>query len=82
MKIPNSPILPALFGRRTQKVRQTLGSRLFDILNVLVLWGLVLFTLGPFLYILFGSITEADYYRVHGVALDPRTGRWPRTRCS
>ena len=71
MKMPNSPILPALFGRRTHKVRQTLGSRLFDILNVLVLWGLVLFTLGPFLYILFGSITEADYYRVHGVALDP-----------
>jgi len=48
-----------------------LSSRLFDVVNYLVLALLGIVTLGPFLYLFFGSLTVADYYRTVGVSLLP-----------
>jgi putative aldouronate transport system permease protein len=52
-------------------IRKSVGERLFDILNILLMLLLALVTLGPFLYIIFGSLTEANFYRTNGVTLDP-----------
>lgn len=54
------------------RIRESLGSRIFTVVNVFVMVLLAFITLGPFLYIIFGSFTEADYYRVNGVALNPQ----------
>lgn len=56
---------------RSGRIRESFGSRLFDLLNVSAMLVLVFATLAPFLYILLGSLTEADYYRTEGVSLDP-----------
>jgi len=56
---------------RLKRIRTSVGSRLFDILNILIMMLLALVTLGPFLYIIFGSLTEANFYRTDGVTLNP-----------
>ena len=52
-------------------IREGVWSRLFDGFNYAVLSLLAVVTLGPFLYLLFGSITDSDYYRQVGVSLNP-----------
>jgi len=56
---------------RSGRIRESIGSRLFDLLNMCALLVLVFATLVPFLYILLGSLTEAEHYRTEGVSLDP-----------
>lgn len=56
---------------KPSRIRESLGSRLFNVLNISALVVLVAATLLPFLYILFGSLTEAEYYRTEGVSLTP-----------
>jgi len=57
--------------KRRTRIRQSLGSQLFDVANhtLLVLLGVV--TLGPFIYLAFGSITETTYYLSTGVSFTP-----------
>src|SRR5215471_6135812 len=49
----------------------SIPSRLFEIANYIFLALLGAVTLGPFLYLVFGSLTEANYYRAVGVSLTP-----------
>ncbi len=58
-------------SRKGNRIREGFWSRLFDFINVLLLLVVVFATLAPFLYILFGSLTEANYYRTNGVSIDP-----------
>lgn len=58
-------------ARRRKKIRQSWGSLLFDILNHFVLILLAVVTLGPFIYLAFGSITETTYYLSTGVSFTP-----------
>lgn len=53
------------------RIRQSLGSRLFDTANYLFLALLGLVTVGPFLYLVVGSLTAADAYRLSGVSFLP-----------
>jgi putative aldouronate transport system permease protein len=62
---------PKVFDKKRTMIRKSIGSRLFDFLNVLLMLLLALVTLGPFLYIIFGSLTEANFYRTNGVTLNP-----------
>ncbi|NLE43136.1 MAG: carbohydrate ABC transporter permease [Chloroflexi bacterium] len=55
----------------SRHIREGIWSRLFDILNGLILTLLGVVTLGPFLYIIFGSLTDTTYYRQVGVSLNP-----------
>lgn len=55
----------------SNRIRESLSQRLFNLFNVLVMLLLVILTLGPFLYIILGSLTQSDYYRTNGVALNP-----------
>ena len=48
-----------------------LGSTVFDVCNYSFLGLLGLITIGPFLYLLAGSLTEANYYRSVGVSFTP-----------
>ena len=56
---------------RVVRPTTNVASRLFEIANYgfLVLLGVL--TLGPFLYLILGSLTEANYYRAVGVSLTP-----------
>lgn len=65
-KAPKSESLP-----RSRTIRESFWSRLFDVLNIIIMLSLVIVTLGPFLYILLGSLTEAEYYRTQGVSISP-----------
>jgi putative aldouronate transport system permease protein len=58
---------------QTAQVTEKRGilSSAFDVANYLVLALLGIVTLGPFLYLLFGSLTTQDYYRTVGVSLLP-----------
>lgn len=58
-------------ARNPNKVREGFWSWVFDGINIALMMVVVLATLAPFLYILIGSLTEADYYRLHGVSLNP-----------
>lgn len=60
-----------LFRIQRNRIKEPIGSRLFNMFNVIVMCLLALVTLGPFLYIIFGSLTEAEYYRTNGVTLNP-----------
>jgi putative aldouronate transport system permease protein len=53
------------------RIRASLGSRLFDLANYVFLALLGLVTVGPFLYLILGSLTEAGYYRSVGVSFTP-----------
>ena len=65
---PLSKIRNLYFFRRPC---ESLWARLFDVLNISAMMVLVFATLGPFLYILLGSLTQADYYRTQGVSFSP-----------
>lgn len=56
---------------RSGRIHESFLSRLFDLLNISALVVLVFATLGPFLYILFGSLTQSEYYRTEGVSISP-----------
>jgi len=52
-------------------IRPTLGSRLFDIVNVAMLVVFALFTIVPFLFVLSGSFTASEELLQRGVVLFP-----------
>jgi putative aldouronate transport system permease protein len=52
-------------------IRQGFGSRLFDIANYAFLALLGLATIGPFIYLLAGSVTDATAYRTGGATFNP-----------
>jgi putative aldouronate transport system permease protein len=49
----------------------SLGSRVFDVTNCVFLALLGVVTLWPLLYLGFGSLTQAEYYRTVGVSINP-----------
>lgn len=51
--------------------RVNVVSLAFDVINYLFLALLGVVTLGPFLYLVLGSLTQTDYYRAVGVSLAP-----------
>jgi len=55
----------------SHQVRDSLASRVFDALNYALLGLLGIVTLGPFIYLLLGALTEASYFRTVGVAISP-----------
>lgn len=65
------PIIKVSPRQKSRKIHESVWSRLFDFVNAGLMLLVVFATLAPFLYILFGSLTEADYYRLHGVSLHP-----------
>ena len=50
------------------KIRTSTGSQIFDACNYLLLGLLGILTLGPFLYLIMGSLTDATAYRLSGVS--------------
>lgn len=62
-------------GPSTQKggsMRKSLGDRLFDTINVILLSALSLATLYPFVYVLFASLSEpADVAQYRGILFKP-----------
>ncbi|MBA2937469.1 carbohydrate ABC transporter permease [Paenibacillus sp. CGMCC 1.16610] len=52
-------------------IRQSLGSRIFDIVNVVVLIAIALITLIPFVFVLSGSLTASEELIRRGVVLIP-----------
>ncbi len=62
-------LLPARQART--RIRLGFWEQAFNGANVFLLLLLTLAILGPFFYIIFGSLTEADYYRTNGVAINP-----------
>src|SRR5687767_11913858 len=53
------------------RIKASAASRLFDWANYIFLGLLGVLTVGPFLYLILGSLTEASYYRAVGVSLTP-----------
>ncbi len=53
------------------RVRLSLGDQAFNWVNGILMVSLALAILGPFFYIIFGSLTEADYFRMNGVSINP-----------
>lgn len=53
------------------KIRQSVGSNVFDFFNYVFLALLGLLTVGPFLYLVMGSLTDATTYRLSGVSFNP-----------
>jgi ABC-type glycerol-3-phosphate transport system permease component len=53
------------------KIRHSVGSQIFDFFNYLFLALLGILTLGPFLYLVMGSLTDATAYRLSGVSFNP-----------
>jgi putative aldouronate transport system permease protein len=53
------------------KIRASVGSQIFDVLNYLLLGLLGILTVGPFLYLIMGSLTDATAYRLSGVSFNP-----------
>jgi putative aldouronate transport system permease protein len=62
------------------RTKHSVGSITFDVFNHLFLILLGLATLGPFLYLIFGSLTQADYYRTVGVSILPTHWTWDSYR--
>ncbi len=56
---------------RGVRPQTSLASRAFDAANYLLLALLAVLTLGPFVYLTIGSLTEANQYRAVGVTLNP-----------
>ena len=56
---------------RVVRPTTSVPSRLFEIGNYCFLVLLGMLTLGPFLYLVLGSLTEANYYRAVGVSVTP-----------
>ena len=72
MNTPKTFLQKLIPARNPNKVRDSFWSRVFDGFNIVLMLVVVFATLAPFLYIFFGSLTEADYYRLHGVSLSPQ----------
>lgn len=53
------------------KIRASFGSQVFDVFNYTFLALLGIVTLGPFLYLVAGSLTDASAYRLSGVSFNP-----------
>jgi putative aldouronate transport system permease protein len=53
------------------RIRQSVGSQIFDAFNYTLLALLAIATLGPFLYLIMGSLTDATAYRLSGVSFNP-----------
>ncbi len=53
------------------RIRSSFASNAFDTLNTILMCLLALATLGPFVYLILGSLTQSVYYRQVGVALNP-----------
>jgi putative aldouronate transport system permease protein len=53
------------------KIRTSVGSQIFDVANYTFLALLGIATVGPFLYLVAGSLTDATTYRLSGVSFDP-----------
>lgn len=53
------------------KIRHSVGSQIFDTFNYILLALLGFATLGPFLYLIVGSLTDATAYRLAGVSFNP-----------
>ena len=61
-----------MFKKKTKKIKTPLGERIFDIINVLVMIGLIIITLYPFLYIIFASLSDSNMMMAHtGILLKP-----------
>mgnify|MGYP001129654737 CR=1 FL=1 len=56
---------------KSRRIRESTASRIFDVANYFVLTLLGVVTLGPFVYLIFGSLTESTYYRQVGVSINP-----------
>ena len=54
------------------RIRESLASRVFDFFNHILLGLLGLVTIGPFIYLVLGSLTEANYFRSVGVSVSPQ----------
>jgi putative aldouronate transport system permease protein len=52
-------------------IRPSFASRTFDVINSIVMVLVALGTLGPFVYLVLGSLTERIYYQQVGVAINP-----------
>ncbi|MFE5324331.1 carbohydrate ABC transporter permease [Paenibacillus sp. NPDC056579] len=52
-------------------VRPSLGSRLFDTINIMLLLAFAIFTIVPFLFVLSGSFTASEELLQRGVVLFP-----------
>jgi putative aldouronate transport system permease protein len=55
----------------SHRIRTSPGSRIFDLFNYLLLALLGIVTVGPFLYLVAGSLTDANTYRLSGVSFYP-----------
>lgn len=55
----------------SNKIRSSTASRLFDLANFIFLALLGLATLGPFIFLIAGSLTDATTYRLSGVSFLP-----------
>jgi putative aldouronate transport system permease protein len=53
------------------KIRASAGSQVFDLFNYTLLALLGMATVGPFLYLIMGSLTDATSYRLSGVSFNP-----------
>ncbi len=62
----------AAVPEKTIRIRESFGSRLFDVFNYAFLAFLGLITVGPFIYLVFGSLTESTYFRAIGVSISPQ----------
>ena len=59
-----------LLARRKRR-KVNIGNLTFDVANYVFLALLGLITVGPFLYLIAGSLTDATAYRLHGVSINP-----------
>lgn len=55
----------------SNRIRESTGYRIFNVANTVFLCFLASATLGPFVYLVFGSLTESTYYRQVGVSVNP-----------
>lgn len=65
-----TPFLSAPFLKKN-RIRLGFWETAFNLSNVFLMLVLTLAILGPFLYIIFGSLTESDYFRINGVSINP-----------
>jgi len=63
--------MTAVVETKTTKIKRSVISQVFDIVNYSLLVLLGVATLGPFIWLIFGSITETSYYLSTGVSLSP-----------
>ena len=58
--------------RKSTKIKTPLGERIFDVINVMLMLGLIVVTLYPFIYIVFASLSDSNMMMAHsGLLLKP-----------